>query len=158
PEPGDNGENPEPGASTSTEALPALAPEGSQDRAKLERMLLRFNPWTPVTTILMALNVVLFVGIALSYFRCLVLPSSALLNWGAGYGVKALGGEPWRALSAVFLHAGLAHLFVNMWFLLMAGGAVERLLGWRRFLVVYLFAGLQSVLLSMAWSPTTVVV
>jgi rhomboid protease GluP len=49
-------------------------------------------------------------------------------------------GEPWRLLTAPFLHAGLAHLAWNVAGALLSCGPVERALGSWRFLAIY-FAG-----------------
>lgn len=49
-------------------------------------------------------------------------------------------GEPWRLLTAPFLHAGFAHLAWNVSGALLSCGPVERALGSARFLAVYLAA------------------
>ncbi len=58
------------------------------------------------------------------------------------------GGEYWRLLSSVFLHAGLTHLAFNGWALYSIGRDIEAFYGHRRFAVIYLFAGLAG---STAW-------
>ena len=47
-------------------------------------------------------------------------------------------------LTSQFLHAGLAHLIANMWFLKIFGDNVEEALGHLRFLLFYLFCGLMA--------------
>jgi rhomboid protease GluP len=49
-------------------------------------------------------------------------------------------GQPWRLLTAPFLHAGVAHLAWNVAGALLSCGPVERALGSGRFLAIY-FAG-----------------
>ena len=55
-----------------------------------------------------------------------------------------LHGQWWRLLTAIFLHYGPLHLALNMLGLLVLGRWLERLLGSRSYLVVYLFAGIGS--------------
>ncbi len=64
-----------------------------------------------------------------------------LVRMGAN-DARALAGEPWRLLSATWLHAGMLHVVVNGFALYSMGGFVERLLGWRRFVVLYVAAAL----------------
>jgi membrane associated rhomboid family serine protease len=52
----------------------------------------------------------------------------------------AADGEYWRLLGAAFLHIGLLHLAGNMLSLAIVGPALERLLGWWRFLILYLLS------------------
>jgi len=53
-------------------------------------------------------------------------------------------GEYWRLFTALFLHAGSAHLFFNLFALYVLGPALERSLGGFRFAVCYLISGLGS--------------
>ncbi|AFY68637.1 Peptidase S54, rhomboid domain protein [Thalassoporum mexicanum PCC 7367] len=55
-------------------------------------------------------------------------------------------GEWWRLVNAMFLHYGYIHLFMNMIGLYFLGGFVETSLGWWRYLLVYLFSGIGSML------------
>jgi rhomboid protease GluP len=50
---------------------------------------------------------------------------------------RVVQGEVWRLLSHAFLHGSEVHLIVNGISLFSLGGLMERLLGWRRFLVLY---------------------
>src|SRR6266540_991310 len=125
---------------------------------RFEEGLRQLVPWTPVTTTLVVLNVVVFLIMALRYGRCLEFNTHILMGWGAAYAPKALDGQWWRLLTCTFLHSGVLHLFGNVWFLLMAGRLVERLLGRAEFLLVYLFAGVGGAVAGMAWFPSTVMI
>jgi len=48
----------------------------------------------------------------------------------------------WTFITSMFMHAGLFHLFVNMFSLFFVGSLVEKLIGSRRFLAFYLASGL----------------
>jgi membrane associated rhomboid family serine protease len=56
--------------------------------------------------------------------------------------------RPWSAVTYMFLHADLMHLFFNMLGLYFFGPALERRLGDRRFLILYFLAGLCGAVLS----------
>ncbi|MFF5624812.1 rhomboid family intramembrane serine protease [Microbacterium sp. NPDC012755] len=50
--------------------------------------------------------------------------------------------EPWRLLTALFVHGGFIHLALNMLALWMLGQTLEPMLGRARFLAMYLISGL----------------
>lgn len=75
---------------------------------------------------------------------------SESVRWGAlmvGVGVL----EPWRYLSAVFVHGNALHLLLNMLALLSLGRAAERGLGWARFTVAFVGTGVLGYLVSHGW-------
>jgi membrane associated rhomboid family serine protease len=110
------------------------------------------------TTWIVSINVIVFALMALAHARWLDFNAAILMDWGAFYGPRAVNGEGWRLLTSMFLHGGLAHLFVNMWFLACFGRVVERLLGSVGFLLLYLFAGVMGAAAHLAWFPATVAV
>ncbi len=57
----------------------------------------------------------------------------------------------------MFLHGGAAHLLMNMVMLLAIGRILEPVLGSRRFLGLYLLAGLAGGLAEWAWSPLSTI-
>jgi len=71
-------------------------------------------------------------------------------------GAKApyiLAGQWWRLVTAMFLHAGLLHIGMNMWCLVDLGPQVESLFSTTKFTVFYLVTGVAGFILSTAWSP-----
>jgi len=70
----------------------------------------------------------------------------------------ALAGEPWRLLSSAVLHAGLFHVAVNGYVLLVLGGFMENVLGARRYAVLLGAAALGGSLASSLLSSATVAV
>jgi membrane associated rhomboid family serine protease len=60
-----------------------------------------------------------------------------LFRMGAGLGRAGLAHEPWRVVSAAFLHVNIVHLALNMWALVVFGRMLEVMLGARRFVVLY---------------------
>jgi membrane associated rhomboid family serine protease len=61
----------------------------------------------------------------------LVLDKSAIYNF-----------EIWRFLTAIFLHGGLPHLFYNMVALVLFGLILEKMIGSRKFLLVFFASGI----------------
>lgn len=52
--------------------------------------------------------------------------------------------RPWTLVTHIFLHSTPRHLLGNMFALALFGSILERLIGWRRFLVIFFIAGLAS--------------
>lgn len=64
--------------------------------------------------------------------------------------------EPWRVVTAGFLHYGPVHLAMNLIGLLVLGRQLERITGAARFLAVYLVAGVGSSLAYALWAAQMV--
>ncbi|MFC0473529.1 rhomboid family intramembrane serine protease [Halalkalibacter kiskunsagensis] len=75
-----------------------------------------------------------------------------LIEFGAKYNPLIIAGEWWRLLSAMFLHITFLHLFMNSIALFYLGGAVERMYGTSRFLIIYFLAGLTGSIASFAFN------
>jgi membrane associated rhomboid family serine protease len=65
--------------------------------------------------------------------------------------------RPWTAVTSMFMHGDLMHLFFNMLGLYFFGSAVESRLGARRFAILYLISGLSGALAS-TMLPTTPII
>ncbi|MGA1836720.1 rhomboid family intramembrane serine protease [Herbiconiux sp. 11R-BC] len=67
--------------------------------------------------------------------------------------------EPWRMITAVFAHASILHVLLNMYTLFIFGSALERMLGKWRYLALFLLSGLGgSVAVVLFTGPFTAVV
>ncbi|HET9283987.1 MAG TPA: rhomboid family intramembrane serine protease [Candidatus Angelobacter sp.] len=77
-----------------------------------------------------------------------------MLLWGGNYGPLTLGGQYWRVLTCLFVHLNIFHLAGNMLFLWRLGKPLDRLLGSKQALAIYLFTGVASSLTSLVWHPT----
>jgi rhomboid protease GluP len=95
------------------------------------------SPWA--TGMLLAANAVVWLAASAAGDT---RDPQVLVDFGAMFGPLIVGGEYWRLFTAMFLHAGLAHLVMNGLGLLIVGRLVEKSYGHIRFLVVYLLAGL----------------
>jgi rhomboid protease GluP len=97
-----------------------------------------------VTNVLLGLVVLGFV-VELIVGRSLTdVTTAASITAGAQINSLIVGGDYWRLLSAMFLHAGLMHLAFNGWALFSVGRDMESLLGSGWFLAIYLLAGLAG--------------
>ena len=110
----------------------------------------------PVTPALIVLNVLVFLGMAVSGVSLTEPTALQLVHWGANYGPLTISGQWWRLLSACFLHIGFIHIAFNMYVLYQVGPFTERLFGPWRYLVVYLAAGIGGNLLGLYLHPNIV--
>ncbi len=113
-------------------------------------------PFPFVTAALIAICVLVFAATAAAGVPLLRPTSEHLLAWGADYGPRSLGDEPWRMLTSVFLHVGLLHLIVNMYALWGLGRLAELLFGRVTFLLLYLVMGVGASAFSLGWNPQRV--
>jgi membrane associated rhomboid family serine protease/predicted RNA-binding Zn-ribbon protein involved in translation (DUF1610 family) len=56
--------------------------------------------------------------------------------------------QPWRFVTAVFLHASILHILFNMWVLMDIGPQIEELYGSARFFFVYVISGIGGYIFS----------
>lgn len=106
-----------------------------------------------VTRALVVANAVIFALLALACMSPLLIPSELLIRVGGNFAPLVQKDQPWRLLTALFLHGGLLHVGLNMLALHQAGQVVERLYGRLGFAVLYLVAGLLGNLASLWWKP-----
>ncbi len=80
-----------------------------------------------------------------------------LVDMGALYGpLTVLKGEWWRLFTAMFLHAGMTHLLMNMFSLYLIGRGAEMYFDMKSYLSIYLFSGLLGGLASLYMHPVSV--
>ena len=63
----------------------------------------------------------------------------------------------WQIATYMFLHGGMFHILFNMFALSMFGSDMERLWGTRRFLIYYFFTGIGAGLMTVVFTPNSVV-
>ena len=125
----------------------------------------RFLPQTsPATYFIVALCGVLY---ALSYVLTVRTggggaPSGGLFDLGgiSGPVLERLGAslplpfnlaQPWRFITAVFLHGSLLHIGFNLWVLMDIGPMIEELYGSARYFFVFVFTGAFGYVVSAAF-------
>jgi rhomboid protease GluP len=63
-------------------------------------------------------------------------------------GVPGDFAQPWRFITAIFLHGSILHIVFNMWVLMDIGPQIEEQYGSARYLFIYVIAGIGGFLLS----------
>jgi membrane associated rhomboid family serine protease len=76
---------------------------------------------------------------------------STSLRFGALVGPPLIVSEPWRVLSAVFLHASVMHIAMNMLSLVNLGRTMESHFRTARFVLIYLLSGALGFCASVWW-------
>lgn len=107
------------------------------------------------TYILIGLNVAVFAWLAIQQKSIMMDTSAdvlAIINAGANLNPLTLGGQPWRIVTAMFLHFGIIHLLVNMYALYVLGKLLEPVLGSGRFVLVYLICGIAASIASLIFN------
>lgn len=118
-------------------------PRPWSERSQFERRMVRVRFLTrgvPIATYsLIVINVVIFL---LSYFD----PNQTLYNYGIEQGalIAHNPAQVYRIFTAMFLHAGWAHIGLNMLSLYFIGVITERFFGTRKFLVIYFASGILA--------------
>jgi rhomboid protease GluP len=128
------------------------APE-SPAQASFGDALARTTRPPRVVPALIALNVAVFVALALAGAGVLSPQPAVNVRWGSNFGPLTADGEWWRLVTGAFMHFGVVHLALNMWVLWDAGRLAERLFGPAAFLVIYGVAAVVASLASIAWNP-----
>ena len=106
------------------------------DRLEMKKM------FTPVNTILIALNLLVFLGLSLlgNTEDAEFMNRYGALSWDA----VVQKGEYYRFLTSMFLHFGASHLLQNMVILAVLGRRLEGLIGPWKYMVLYFASGIAS--------------
>lgn len=104
-----------------------------------------------VTSLLLDLNLLVFLLMVLTGVNPFAPHSAALVAWGSNFSPLTLPGQPWRLLTSCFVHGGVAHLLLNAGTLVVLGLLAEPLLGRRRLLLGYGLSGVGGSLASLWW-------
>ena len=113
------------------------------------------KPW--MTYVLISLCIFVYLGMC--YFQYIYLPKEGipsqngqnvtLLTFGAEWGPLVHQGQWWRLITAMFVHIGFAHLFLNLLTLYFIGPELEFYLGKIRYLLLYLLCGIGGNVVSL---------
>jgi len=122
-----------------SEADVAARETASEDRF-LRALFTRSNPFT---MIFIGVNVGVFVLMCLAGGFAVTSVNPEVLR---GFGAKqndliAEQHHYWRLITAIFIHIGIIHLFLNNYALWIIGQEIERIYGSARFVVLYLVTG-----------------
>ncbi len=107
----------------------------------------------PVTQAILAINVMVFVAMALAGASIIAPNSADLLRFGANFGPYTMSGQWWRLLTCVFVHIGIIHIALNMWCLWGLGRLAESIYDHWTYAGVYLITGVSASVGSLLWDP-----
>ena len=105
---------------------------------------------SPVTWLLVSVNVVMFLVLTLTGGSD---NNVNLYRWGAKFGPAIQSGDWYRLFSPIFLHAGIFHIAANTFALLLFGPRLELEFGRLAYLASYLVSGVCGVSVSYLVSP-----
>ena len=132
-------------------------PECARQRTPVRT--LRSMTVDPVATyVLIAINVLLFIGATAGGSSFAGGPGGSVAADLALYGPAVEAGDWWRLVTAGFMHAGVLHILFNMYVLYWLGTMLEPALGHARFLGLYFASLLCGSLGVLLLSPNSVTV
>lgn len=106
----------------------------------------------PVTTLLIVVNLLVFLAMVYRDKSSFFLPAPELLvDFGANHALLLAEGEWWRLLTYQFVHGGIIHLGFNMLALGFLGMRIEPPLKKMSFLLLYIVSGVGAGLASSLW-------
>ena len=100
---------------------------------------MRENKFTSATTIFIAINVLVF---AIEYGMGGSMSSNFITDNFTMYTPYVLSGQVWRLFTAMFLHFGGMHIFMNMLALYNIGYFLESYIGTKKYVWIYLLGGI----------------
>jgi len=104
--------------------------------------------------VLIAINVIAWLAMVASGAP-LTGVGGSVYQHGALFGPYVARGDWWRIVSGGFLHAGIIHIALNMYFLYFLGMILEPMIGRLRFGVIYAVSLLGGSFAVMLFSPNT---
>ena len=111
----------------------------------------------PITYGIIGINILIYLFSAFFSQDIVDMDMQTLVDMGALYGpLVVLKGEWWRLFTAMFLHAGMTHILMNMFSLYLIGRGMEMYFDTRSYLIIYLFSGLLGGLASLYMHPNSV--
>ncbi|MBK7184850.1 MAG: rhomboid family intramembrane serine protease [Ignavibacteria bacterium] len=109
------------------------------------------------TPVLAWANIAVFVVMALAGVSVLSPSAQTLFEWGGAIRAEVVQeGEYWRIITSCFVHAGIIHLLMNLYGLLMVGALLEPIIGWKRIMLSYFLTGTVGALASIAVNDNVV--
>lgn len=109
--------------------------------------LKQYFSWYPVTASLICINLLLW-GL-MEWYSSSNGKDATFFQFGALFDLPGMRAEPWRYVTAIFLHNGFAHLFFNSFAMYVFAPPLERMLGKWRYLLTYIASGISGNIFSM---------
>ena len=109
-----------------------------------------------VTYILICINILIFIITAFLSKNIYNIDSYTLIELGAKVNVLINNGQPWRLITAAFLHGGLSHIAFNMYALKIIGSEVEYVYGKVKYITIYLISALGGSIFSYLFNANSI--
>ncbi|SHF02094.1 rhomboid family intramembrane serine protease [Clostridium fallax] len=122
--------------------------------SKLSRKVSPFKLPSKVTTILISINILVFIISVLMSGNFIDIDIGTLVKLGAKVNPLIDNGQYYRLITAMFLHGGIMHLLFNMYALYSLGNIVEQVYGEKQYLIIYFVSGIISSYTSYLLSPS----
>ena len=124
----------------------------------LKDILEILNPFGtyPATAILVLSNILVFIVMVIYGLNIISPTPLELLEIGGNRRFEVMNGEYWRLFTAVFIHSGILHLFMNLIGLGLGCRLLEKVLGSSKLIVVYIICGIVASLVSIYWNENSV--
>jgi rhomboid protease GluP len=116
---------------------------------------LRFDPQRPLPVATIAIVATCVAVWLLQLLRGVPLmnaPVSTVVDWGGSLPLYVLTGEPWRLVTALFLHVDMVHLAINMIVFSLTAPHLERAFGPLRMVAIFLVGGVLANAGYAAWA------
>ncbi|MCB9232413.1 MAG: rhomboid family intramembrane serine protease [Bacteroidia bacterium] len=110
----------------------------------------------PITTTLIIVNAGIFLIMIFAGLNLFAPTPQELFEFGGQTRKEVLEGQYWRLITHMFIHAGLMHLFTNMFSLFFGVFLLEQIIGSFRLLLIYLAGGVFSGIVSLWWHDSGV--
>ncbi|HEY6898276.1 MAG TPA: rhomboid family intramembrane serine protease [Rhodocyclaceae bacterium] len=123
---------------------------------EMHSRLNELSPWIPVTSLLTAINVLVYLVLGNKGAGWATVSADKLLEYGGNFSALTSDGQWWRMVTAMFMHGGFSHLAFNMIALYLFGRTVERIHGPLPYLALYLAAGLAGGAATLLTKPAVV--
>lgn len=112
--------------------------------------LKEFIRYYPVISAILLIHIALYLLTALPIF-----PNQLFFELFAGVNLFIMQGEVWRIITPIFLHSGFSHFLFNSFSLVIFGPALEKMIGSKRFTIVYLVTGISANIATLFLEPLT---
>jgi rhomboid protease GluP len=107
----------------------------------------------PVTSAIIAANVLVFVAMTISGASPIEPQTRDLARWGANTGIETIVSQPWRMWTSNYVHIGIIHIALNMWCLWSLGVLAERIFERWTYFLTYTCCGIAGSLASLGLHP-----
>lgn len=113
---------------------------------KIQSLFNKMLKISKVSLILITINIIVFMIMTLCGGSQNI---DVLVKFNAMNKILVYQGQWWRLICPIFIHIGIAHLLMNMYFLYIVGSIFENLYGSLRYLIIYIACGLMGNLFLM---------